>query len=186
MHASQYMLRPNKHTDFWRRCATRRLNCSFRNAKVPSVTFKHIKTLQRASINVVTHNCFLMMLLMKKTRGQTEQHWSLVTSQPKTPKIATSWGYFTTSMRVWHGAHHSRTQELQKYIQRSNQECPQSDETPKFGPIVCQNCRFPLFKRRACSKLSCALKVYVQCVKEDVCARKTWSTERWMDHSSEM
>ncbi len=47
--------------------------------------------LQKASINVVTHKCFLMMLLMKKTRGQTEQHWSLVTSQPKTPNTATSW-----------------------------------------------------------------------------------------------
>ncbi len=83
-------------------------------------------------------------------------------------------GYFTTSMRVWHGAHPSRTQE---YIQRSNQECPQSDATPKFGPSVCKNCRFPRFKRRACSKLSCAPKVYIQCVKEDVCARKARSTD---------
>lgn len=46
-------------------------------------------------------------------------------------------GYFTTSTRVWHSAHHSTSQELQKYIQRSNQECPRTDETPKFGPSVC-------------------------------------------------
>ncbi len=43
-----------------------------------SVTFMHIKMPQKTSINVVTHSCFLMMLLIMKTHGQTEQHWSLV------------------------------------------------------------------------------------------------------------
>lgn len=132
-------------------------------------------------MHIKAHNWFLMLLLLK-TNGQTGQNWSLAKEirhiSAGTPQYGNIVCCFTTSTRVWHGAHHCKSS---KNISR-DQIKSVSEATTRRNPVqvFVKTVGFALFKRRAFSKLSRAPKVYVRCMKKDVRARKMRSTDGWI------